>query len=160
VFDADSSGSETVLAPASPLEGRAVLVIDDEDGIRELIDDGLSARGMIVHAVASADEALERVGQYAYDIVLCDVNLGGPRDALSPQELRGKLVDAARARTGHLPLFVFMTGDLLDDSVLEGLEDKHGRIIRKPFRVSDLAALLVGELGVVVSKPAASSRVS
>jgi nitrogen-specific signal transduction histidine kinase/CheY-like chemotaxis protein len=160
VFDTDSGRSDTVLAPASPLEGRAVLVIDDEDGIRELIDDGLSARGMIVHAVASADEALERVGQYAYDIVVCDLNLGASRGALSPSELRHKLLDAARARTGHMPLFVFMSGDLLDDSVLEGLEDRHGRMIQKPFRVSDLAALLVSELGAAVSKPAASSRIN
>jgi hypothetical protein len=53
-----------------------------------------------------------------------------------------------------------MSGDLLDDSVLEGLEDRHGRMIQKPFRVSDLAALLVSELGAAVSKPAASSRIN
>jgi PAS domain S-box-containing protein len=158
VFDADSSGSNSVRPPVSPLEGRAVLVIDDEDGIRELIDDGLSARGMIVHAVASAEEALERVSQYAYDVVLCDLNLGPSRGALSPQELRRKLIATARARTGLMPLFVFMTGDLLDDSILEGLEDKHGRMIQKPFRVSDLAAVLVTELETAASKNTASIR--
>jgi CheY-like chemotaxis protein len=158
VFDANSSGPETVQAPVSPLEGRAVLVVDDEDGIRDLIDDGLSARGMIVHTVASAEAALENARKYAYDVVLCDLNLGGPRGTLSGQDLRRELLGVARARTGHQPLFVFMTGDLLDESVLEGLEDKHGRMIQKPFRVSDLAALLLAELETVVSKQSASSR--
>jgi PAS domain S-box-containing protein len=160
VFDADSAAPQAARGPASPLEGRAVLVIDDEDGIRELIQDGLSARGMIVHAVSSAEAALERVRQYAYDVVLCDMHLGDPSVAPSALDLRRMLISAARARTGHVPLFLFMTGDLIDDSVLEAVEDKHGRIIQKPFRISDLLALLVTELEATSANHTAGSRIN
>ncbi|MGB6432338.1 MAG: PAS domain S-box protein, partial [Candidatus Acidiferrales bacterium] len=160
VFDAESAGPQAVALPPSPLDGRGVLVVDDEDAIRELIQDGLSARGMVVHTVATADEALSRVRQYAYDVVLCDLHLASPHGTLSAHELRHKLLGVARASTGHVPLFVFMTGDLFDDAVLEGLEEKHGRMIQKPFRVSDLVALLVSEIEAVAAKHTASSHIN
>ncbi|MGC1187828.1 MAG: PAS domain S-box protein [Candidatus Acidiferrales bacterium] len=160
IFESASGGSEVAQVPSSPLEGRTVLVVDDEDGIRELIHDGLSARGMMVHAVSSSESALEQVRHHAYDVVLCDLHLGDTGTAASPLELRRKLLSVARASTGHVPLFVFMTGDLLDDSDLQAMEGRHGRVIQKPFRVSDLVALLAAELEAAAAKHTAGSRVN
>jgi PAS domain S-box-containing protein len=160
IFEAVSSGPQAAPLLTLPLEGRSVLVIDDEEGIRELIHDGLSARGVIVHTVDSAEAALERMRQHGYDAVLCDLHLGDPSVTPSPAELRRKLISVARASTGHVPLFIFMTGDLLADSDLEGLGETQGRVILKPFRVSDLVTLLVTELDAVTAKHTADSRIN
>lgn len=147
-------------APASPLEGRSILVVDDEDGIRELIQDGLSARGMIVHAVASAEEAFERASHYAYDVVISDLHLSGSPEAMSPRELQRKLTASAGSNTGHAPLFLFMTGGLRNDANVEEYGELQGRTMQKPFRVSDLATVLVNELVAWNAKHTAGSPVN
>jgi CheY-like chemotaxis protein len=110
--------------------------------------------------VDSAEAALERMRQHSYDAVLCDLHLGDPSVTPSPAELRRKLISVARASTGHVPLFIFMTGDLLADSDLEGLGDTQGRVILKPFRVSDLVTLLVTQLDPVTAKHTADSHIN
>jgi PAS domain S-box-containing protein len=160
VFQQDSPSATAAPAPASPLEGRTMLVIDNDDSIRELIDDGLSARGMIVHAVASVEGALERVRAHAYDVVLCDLHLGDSYGAPAPPELRRELLDLAHTSAGQTPLVLYMSGDLVDDSAVEGLEHKRGHVIQKPFRVSDLVAMLVSEFESLGSKHTAESRIN
>ena len=160
VYDHDSAGPKAAKAPVSALEGRSVLVVDDEKGIRELVQDGLAARGMVVHAVGSAEEAYARLRSSTYDVVLCDLHLRDTPETLSPHELQNGLVEVARASTGHAPVFLFMTGDLVDDSTIQGLDHHNGRLIQKPFRVSDLVALLGTELEAQGAKQPATSRVN
>ena len=160
VYDRDSAGPQVAKAPPSALEGRSVLVVDDEEGIRDLVQDGLAARGMVVHTVATAEEALDRLRQQAYDVVLCDLHLRDTPGALSPQEMQSGLMEVARASTGHSPVFLYMTGGLVDDSTMQGLDNNHGRLIQKPFRVSDLVALLGTELEAHGAKLPATARVN
>ena len=59
------------------LSGRKLLIVDDEESIREIVQDGLSARGMHVECAASSEEALALLAGNTYDVVLCDFNLPG-----------------------------------------------------------------------------------
>jgi PAS domain S-box-containing protein len=117
------------------LRGHSALVVDDEEGIRELIQVGLSARGLEVECAGSSEEALERLASRSYDAILCDFNLPG----LSGEQLFERL--RAR-RDGFKQHFVFMTGDLLDGPAVKTIKQQGAQVVQKPFQISELAALL------------------
>ncbi len=140
--------------PASPLEGRSVLVLDDEEGIRELIEDGLTARSMSVRGAATAEDAIAFACGNTFDVILCDLNLKDTQNGsgtISPEDLRRRLLEAASTRDSAKPLFFFMTGDLVDAALTERLAIAGNRIIQKPFRISELAAALADGLHTGVS---------
>src|SRR5712664_1375053 len=70
-----ASSTEAASPVVDILKGRSILVLDDEESIRMLLEEGLSAHGMRVDCAANPQEALELVSNCAYDLVLCDVNL-------------------------------------------------------------------------------------
>jgi DNA-binding NtrC family response regulator len=56
----------------------AVLVVDDEIGVRETLDQGLSLHGYRVITAATvqeAEKALQRLGAAQIDLVITDINL-------------------------------------------------------------------------------------
>jgi two-component system NtrC family sensor kinase len=134
--EAPNSASARRAAPvSSALAGRKLLIVDDEESIREIVQDGLSARGMNVECAASSEDALTLLAGNTYDIVLCDFNLPG----LSGEQLFEQL----RAQAGgSLPRFVFMTGDLLERSTIASFADRGAHVLQKPFQISALATLL------------------
>jgi putative two-component system response regulator len=61
----------------SDIEGRRVLVVDDEEGIRRAIGKFLRTRGFDVVTAESGDEALSQLGQQPFVLMLCDVRMPG-----------------------------------------------------------------------------------
>lgn len=129
-------GAKPAYSGTEALLGRSVLVVDDEESIREIVQEGLSARGVKVDCAANSEEALTLLAAQPYEFVLCDFNLPG---------LPGKqLFERMRATsTDPSPRFVFMTGDLVEPDTIASLRDKGAQILQKPFHVSALATLLV-----------------
>lgn len=125
---------ENILA-SNKLEGHSVLVVDDEESIRELLQNGLSARGLSVDCAASGEQALARTAGRSYDAIVCDVKMPG---------LNGEQVFMQmRARPGcENQKFVFMTGDLMDTETTVFLRKAGVRSVQKPFRVTDLIGVL------------------
>lgn len=123
-------------AAISPvLRGHTALVVDDEESIREIVQEGLSARGMTVEGVASAEDALAHLATNTYDVVLCDYNLPG----LNGEQLFNQL----RARTNNAaPRFVFMTGDMLDPAIISSFGERGALVMQKPFHIAALVTLL------------------
>jgi CheY-like chemotaxis protein len=111
------------------------LIVDDEEGIREIVQDGLSARGMNVQAAESAEAALAYLAKNKCEIIVCDFNLPGMNGGALFEELGRRL-------GGSLPRFVFMTGELVDSSFSDRYREKGARVLQKPFQISALAALL------------------
>ena len=127
--------SAPVLPFLATLSDHSVLIVDDEEGIREIVQEGLSARGMKVQAAGSSEEALALLAKSTCEIVLCDFNLPG----MSGEQL----FDEVRARLGSsVPRFVFMTGELVSPSLTERYRQKGARILQKPFQISTVATLL------------------
>lgn len=121
--------------PADLFESRSVLVVDDEESIREIVQEGLHARGLQVDCADSVDAALERFSRHAYDFVLCDFNLPGKRGT--------ELFDRIRETSGQpSQAFIFMTGDLVEPAKTAELKQQGAHILQKPFQVSALASLL------------------
>ncbi len=135
-----ASPTERGSQASASLRGRSVLVVDDEESIRELVVDGLSAQGLAVDCASSGGQAQRLAATRAYDAVLCDLHLaGGGASTSSGKEIYERL--CAQAGDSK-PLFIFMTGDLLDSTTLASLNQGDARVVQKPFRISDLLAIL------------------
>ncbi len=144
----DARPSPSSPSPAGSIQGKTVLVVEDEAGIRALVEAGLTARGARVECVSSGEEALRHFEQTVSagkpcDMVVCDMKMPG---------LSGTQVfDALTAQTGgrRLP-FLFMTGDLLDPARADSLRSAGARIIQKPFKIADLATTLAEMTDIAV----------
>jgi PAS domain S-box-containing protein len=132
----DSSGS--LPATADLLRGRAILVLDDEESLRMLLQEGLSAQGLRVDCAATAEEALALAARFSYDVFLCDLHLFSGGLAVDGREAASRILAAALEPK---PALIYMTGDLV-----ENLQIPAGRgeplPLQKPFRISDVMALM------------------
>ena len=136
--ETDSSSSESISVSLEALKGRAILVLDDEESIRMLLEEGLSAHGLRVDSAATLEEALTLIGQRSYDALLCDLNLIAGGSVASGESAAERILAASG---DHKPAVIYMTGDFVPPN--QG-EPKSGGPLRlqKPFRVSDVLAVL------------------
>ena len=87
-----------------PLVGPSVLLVDDDDGVRQMLTLALEAEGFVVTPVASAEEGLTALRQDEFDAVLTDYALPGGDGAWMLREAArtGRLMDTpAFIVTGH-----------------------------------------------------------
>jgi DNA-binding response OmpR family regulator len=83
-----------------------ILVVEDQDSIRSLIEALVSARGHKVVAVASGSKALEIAFQSPPDVVLLDLHLPGQYDGFAVcEKLR------ANASTKSVPVIIISARD-------------------------------------------------
>jgi len=97
----------------APLRGQ-VLVVDDSLTARALHRAILEAGGYAVHAVASAEEALNEIAAETYDLVVCDVSLTGIDGPTFVKRLR------AQSATRTLPV-ILASMDATANARQEGL---------------------------------------
>ena len=119
----------TVAPPTRPV----VLLIEDDDPVRELIARALRVNGFEVMAAASGEEALELEPTRHVDMLLSDV--------LLPNQNGFEVANQIRRRSPHIPV-VFMSG-YYDQAVAEAAHlDIGSTILQKPFAMADLLAHL------------------
>jgi len=148
----DSSGSGEMMAPTLDLlKGRSILVVDDEESIRMLLSEGLSAQGLNVDAAATAEEAMALVLRGKYDAILCDLNLSGSGPNSDGYSVAQRLKIAAGA---HKPELIYMSGEVIAEGEGSSASTSYRRL-QKPFRISDVLNTLM----VVFSRlPVGSSK--
>lgn len=101
------------MASTAPIQGAAsprvrLLVVDDEESIRHILQEGLSSAGYDVDTVASGAEALERFEPGRYALVLTDLMM----PAMGGWELSARL----RAVDPRLPIVILSAyGVTLED---------------------------------------------
>ena len=110
-----------------------VLVVDDQEEIREMTSLILSGAGYDVLSAAGGEEALRRARLEPFDLVLLDINMPGMggwetlRLLREDEELEG------------LPIAMFsVKGEVRDKTV--GLQYGATDFITKPFAVDDLVS--------------------
>src|SRR5712671_2225771 len=136
--EAGVASSGSVRPAADLLRGRAVLVLDDEESLRMLLQEGLSAHGLRVDSAATTEEALAHLVRSSYDFLLCDLNLSSGGFAVDGREAASRILKAAGSQK---PALIFMTGDLVEGSQ-ETAGGDEPLCLQKPFRVSDVLAFL------------------
>jgi PAS domain S-box-containing protein len=121
-------------ASADSLKGRSILVLDDEESIRMLLEEGLTAYGLHVDCASTPAGAVEFVKGRNYDILLCDLNLSANGFSTGGREAAQQILFAAAQK----PTVIFMTGDLVDATAPNSTDPPH---LQKPFRISDVLAM-------------------
>ena len=123
----DRQGPGGVQALAATLEGRRrVLVVDDEEAIRDLLAKMLELADYEVDSAADGPGALDHLKRDGYDLMFVDLKMPG-MDGLA-------LIRQARAMKPTLPVIV-ITGYSSEASAIEALNLGVSAYITKPFRV-------------------------
>jgi CheY-like chemotaxis protein len=148
--DLDTSSGEWVTPSLDLLKNRTILVLDDEESIRLLLDEGLTAQGLKVDCAASAEQALNLILGHKYDVILCDLKLSGSGPNADGHNVSERLKIAAGV---NKPEIVFMSGDVGGDEAQTGHTMAHK--LQKPFRISDVLIVL---MDVFVHVPSGSKR--
>jgi two-component system, NtrC family, sensor kinase len=110
--------------------GKRVLVIDDEDTILQMINAALTLNGYKVDVARDGESALRRLGQYHYDLALCDWKMPG----LNGQQVYERLhaTDPEMSRR-----IIFITGDVVNEKTQEFLSTEHKVCLSKPFTLGE-----------------------
>jgi PAS domain S-box-containing protein len=111
--------------------GAAVLVVEDEPALAAAVAEGLTDAGFRVDRAGDGEEALARVRERSYDLIVCDLKM--PR-------MDGMQFYRAIAATNcsMSRRVIFVTGDVAGTDAERFLEETGCRWLAKPFRLHDL----------------------
>jgi CheY-like chemotaxis protein len=128
-------GSDAVPAAASPAQGHAVLIVDDEAEIRETLAEILAGPQHRVVAVASAREALQRMAVERYDVIFTDIRMPGLDGRALYRKIEERWPELAER-------VVFVTGDTLTAGLRDFVSETGRRVVEKPFLPSDVRRVM------------------
>ncbi len=111
----------------SSAASRSVLVVEDDDDMREVVSQALSQKGYEVKAFGDGADAIEAARRESFDLAVVDLKMPGTSGATVIKEIK--------KRQPELPVVV-ITGSL--DPSQEGLNDMFNRVLYKPFRNEEL----------------------
>ena len=126
-------------APGAGLQGRRVLVVDDQADARDLVALVLARSGAEVRVAGSAPEALQALAAYEVDVLVSDIAMPGTDGYGLIRQVRRLDVDSGRslravaltAHTGH---------DVRERALAAGFD----ACATKPLDAEGLVALLAG----------------
>jgi len=110
-----------------------ILVVDDEDAVRELVRDAMVEQGYQVWVASSGRQALDLGGEIEFDLVFCDVVMDGMSGFEVLKTFRGTLRSQAE--------IVLMTGQASVEAAIEAVQHGANDYICKPFSIGVLQAI-------------------
>ena len=118
---------------------KKILVIDDEEWLREMIQLALRQRGYEVIEAHGGHDGIEKARAELPDLILCDVNMGKVDGYLTLAALR------TEAPTAAIP-FILMTGLADNAGMRHGMELGADDYLPKPFTTDVLYAAVEARL--------------
>lgn len=128
-----------VVTPSRLMAGSAVLVVEDESALANAVMDALADEGFVADWAADGEQALVRIVQKPYDLVICDLKMP-KRDGM---EFYKGLTESVPALSKHV---IFVTGDVAGTNAEQFLTETGCRWLAKPFRLGDLMRAVREEL--------------
>jgi len=111
--------------------GSAVLVVEDEAALGAAVAESLQDAGFVVDRASDGLEALDRLRQRHFDLIICDLKM--PR--VGGMEFYRELEASKPEMTRRI---MFVTGDVAGTDAERFLEETGTRWLAKPFRLKDL----------------------
>jgi PAS domain S-box-containing protein len=118
-----------------------ILVVDDDDDIRDLLRRALSAQGFIVECLDSAKEALTRLSTARFDLLMLDLFMP---DMNGFELLEGM---QAEPRTWGMQV-IMLTGQSSPETLTRALDAGADDYITKPFHLGELMARVRAHLRI------------
>ena len=113
------------------MDVQRILVVEDEDLVRDLVVETLTDAGFEVDEARDSDEAVRLLDADGYKLLLTDVHMPGPLDGI-------ELAERAHAKEEGLPV-IFVTGrpDVMGRLRGSGLT---GAVLSKPFALAEVVS--------------------
>jgi two-component system, NtrC family, response regulator AtoC len=114
-----------------------LLLVDDEDPLREVVADRLSEHGFAVQQAVSGEQALSKLAEFAFDILITDLRLPG----IGGREL----LHAALERYPDI-IAIIITGYGTVKDAVDAIKQGASDYISKPFQFDELLHVLTSAL--------------
>lgn len=119
---------------------KQILIVDDERDLCEILSFNLNAAGYDTTIAYSAEEALQRMSEKTFHLLLLDVMMYG---------MSG--FDLAKHLKGRVPI-IFLTAKDTEEDMLKGFHLGADDYIAKPFSVREVLARVKAVLGRTASE--------
>ncbi|MCC6572186.1 MAG: response regulator transcription factor [Planctomycetes bacterium] len=119
------------------MAGQRILVVEDEEALREGLIESFTGQGFSAQPCARGDLALAAVESFKPDLIVLDLMLPGMHGL--------EICKALRARGASLPI-IMLTAMADEQQVINGLQAGADDYIAKPFRLAELQARVQAQL--------------
>ncbi len=111
-----------------------LLVVDDENNLRMVVQKEMSRQGHEVETASDGEAAWELLEQQDFDVLLCDINM--PRlDGIA-------LLRRLREKSQNPPEVIMLTGQATVESAIEAMKLGAYDYLTKPYRITELSVLV------------------
>ncbi len=126
-----------------------ILIVDDEPQIRRVLRTSLTAQGYIVSDARSGEEALVKIREERFDLILLDVNMPGMGGLEACRQIRG-VSEAA---------IIMLTVRNTEPDKVAGLDAGADDYVTTPFGMTELLARIRANLRRVPISASSASQV-
>lgn len=123
------------------LNGKRLLIVDDEAYNRKLLTGMLKNSGAIISEASDGNEAIEKASASDFDVLLLDLRMPGA-DGF-------EVMSALRRKPGFSVPVVALTAAISDEERMEMLGSGWAGVLLKPIRLSEIRECLLELLGPV-----------
>jgi len=122
------------MTPTEPTIAYKVLLVDDDDSVRGMMNATLERKGFAVVAAASVTEALRHIASESFDVLITDLHMPNPGDGFT-------VVTAMRHSQPNV-LTLLISGYPDVQSAMAAILLEADEIMVKPFEIGKLADLI------------------
>jgi two-component system phosphate regulon response regulator PhoB len=121
------------MAKTTPMNAKHILIIEDEQPIREMISFALESTGFKIHEAADARQAQTQIAENLPDLILLDWMLPGISGIDYARRLKKEEL------TREIPI-IMLTARTEEENKVQGLESGADDYVTKPFSPRELVA--------------------
>ena len=119
---------------------KSILIVDDDEMVRIALRELLKPEGYEIEAVGSGKEALERISEKIYDLLIFDI--------IMPEMDGFELCRQVRSREDYTDVpVVFLTAKSREEDRAHGIDVGANLFLSKPISPSKLLDIISGAIG-------------
>jgi DNA-binding NtrC family response regulator len=124
--------AESSVADPDAVKKLRILVVDDESGVRKLLEKAFTSKGHSVDVISDAASAMEIIDAGTiYDIIITDVRMPG----INGMDLYKLIIRRMPEMKNRV---IVITGDVMGEDIKSFLTDYQIPYLTKPFKVKEI----------------------
>jgi signal transduction histidine kinase len=126
-----NADTPSTTATAEPVGTKTILVVDDERDLAEVLGEALGREGHRIEIAGNGADALRRLEQHRYDLVVSDTKMPVMDGVELLHEIERRFPTLSKR-------IIFVTGDVLDAEKRRFLESSGAPVLTKPFDLGEV----------------------